>query len=157
MKREFFRTNVLNKEGKIVPAFIPSESIKPESFRWGRWTPELKEYKEKRVVEIENHIIKIQKILDEDEKLSDYERLVLMFFIDQLNVDLREDKHRIKYRGNIPPHIDERCVKKASKSFSKYRRFGEKIFNQLKEDVNVLCWGNVIVDEHATSGGGKAN
>lgn len=154
MKREFLRTTVTDDEGNIIPAFVPQEMAKFRDWNSSEWTPALQKHKEERVKWLEQTIDKVQGILDMED-LTEYERLMFLFFQDQLRVDFKEDKQRLKYKGKIPKHIDERCMRNASKSFSKYRQWGDKFFEQLKEDIDVHLWGNVIIEEDPVSGGGK--
>lgn len=145
------RTSILDDDGKPRQAYVPKDKIVSRDWKPEEWTPEMEEYKKDRVKWLEDTIKKVDKALTKE--MSEYQRVMLLFFKDQLRVDLREDKQRLKYKGVIPKKIDERCVRQASKSFSKYRRWGDKFFEQLREDIDVRLWGNVIVD--SSSGGGK--
>ena len=147
------RTQIMDVNGKLRKAYVPKDKIeigrvwKPED-----WTKEMEEHKLNRVGWLNDAILNVDEALEKKE-MSEYQRVMLLFYKDQLRVDLREDKQRLKYKGLIPKHIDERAVRRASESFSKYRRWGDKFFDQLREDIDVHFWGNVIVDQ--SSGGGK--
>jgi hypothetical protein len=156
MKREFMRTTIMDDDGKIKKAFVPKDMVSEQHHVWRPedWTPEMEKHKKDRVKWLEETIAKVDDRL-ENAELSDYETVMLLFFKDQLKVDLREDKQRIKYKGMIPKHIDDRCIRQASKSFSKYRRWGDNLYEQLREDIDVKLWGNVIVDGDPSQGSGK--
>jgi hypothetical protein len=154
MKRTYVNTVIVNELGEVIRALVPQEKITTHEWKRADWTPQLEQHKKDRIKWLEKSIKKVDEFLAKDD-IDEYSRIMALFFKDQLKVDLREDKQRLKYKGAIPKHIDERCVKQAGKSFSKYRRWGDKFYEQLKEDVDVHLWGNVVVDEFQSTGGGK--
>jgi len=154
MKREFMKTTIKDEKGNYVQGLVPMEKTEFRVWKKGDWNDKLEKYKLDRIEKLKQSIERVQESLESNE-WTDYERLMLLFYRDQLRVDLREDKHRVKYKGVIPKHIDERCVKRGSESFNKYRRWGDQFFKQLKEDIDVHFWGNVIIQQDETSGGGK--
>lgn len=154
MKRMMIRTGVFDVfTGKISQGYVPEEKIVSKEWTRDDWTPEMEKYKLERIGWLEDTIKRVDDELEKE--MPEYNRLMLLFFKDQLRVDLREDRQRVRYKGKIPKHIDDRSVRQASKSFSKYRRWGDNFFDQLKEDVDVHLWGNVVIEQHPTSGGGK--
>ena len=118
-----------------------------------KWTDELKNHKINRISWLKNKIIEVENKLKEN--LSDWDRLRYSLYKDQLMIDLREDKHFIKYEGKIPKHLNERCVRKAQSTFDKYRKsLGNDKFMELYDDVDVNFWQSVIIG-NKTTGGGK--
>jgi hypothetical protein len=151
----FMNTAYVDADGKLKTGFVPASKMRlyndnPER----KWTPELEEYKKKRVVWLQEKILETDKKLKED--LLEWDRLRYSLFKDQLNIDLREDEQQLKYNGRIPNVINKRCLKKSEQNQWKYfDLLGRVKALELFNDVNVTLWGYVVVGNNQTTGGGK--
>jgi hypothetical protein len=157
MKKTFMKARV--KQGdSYVDTYIDSENLVTGKRK--KLDKEMIDKLKDKIEQLEKKIKYLGTIIDsgksEGEELDEWSILMVRLYRDELLMDLREDKDLVKYKGLIPKHIDERCKKKCTKTYDNYSKLlGRKQFLQLKEDVDVHCWGNVIIEQDKTSGGGK--
>lgn len=159
MRKHYIKANVLKEDGETEPLYVPEEQL---NFVRRKLKPEQREQLEKKLVWLDKTIEKIQKILDDNhlsndnEPLTDWERLMFQFYQDECRIDVHEDKDILKYDGEVPKHIDERGHKRASGVYLKYvKMLGKAKFEELREDVYVQFREDIFVDIDPTQGGGK--
>lgn len=123
------------------------------------WNEDMVVFKQQRIKALTEQIAHYENVLARlkaEENMS-YECMMVEFFLDELNMDLRENQQLLKYDGRIPARIDQKSRNKVSDTYSKWsKRLGHQAFKQLYEDVQTTFRGDIIMTKETTTGGGKA-
>jgi len=153
MTKETYIKTAYIENGELKKGFIPSsKAYFHNNNEIRKWTPELETHKKNRVIWLKQRITQIDEMLAME--LDEWDRLKYSLFRDQLHIDLREDTQQIEHKGNIPKHIDERCIKKSEKTHQKYMKMlGKEKFIKLNDEVHIELWGWVQVEDKTTGGG----
>jgi len=155
MRKNYIKANILGEDGNVYQSYIDQDTLRSTIGQKKELTPILRKHIEDKIEWLKKIIKRAETLLESDE-LDEWDRLKISLWKDECLIDLREDEHLIKYDGDIPKYIDERCVRKASRVYGRYRQsIGHTKFLQLKDEVDIDLRESVIVDADLSTGGGK--